>query len=68
MDERTKFMLREMGRRAGWDDPSMDIYDSLYLNFDELSEAEQIARLQAFGRAAGWEEPDAEVFDNLDPQ
>lgn len=68
MDERTKFTLREMGRRAGWDDPSMDIYDVLYLNFDELSEAEQIARLQAFGRAAGWEDPEADIFDDLEPQ
>lgn len=29
MDEGTKFALREMGRRAGWDDPSMDVYDAL---------------------------------------
>ncbi|MBI2823452.1 MAG: hypothetical protein HYX69_02035 [Planctomycetia bacterium] len=29
MDEGTRFALREMGRRAGWDDPSMDAYDAL---------------------------------------
>ncbi|MBX3415502.1 MAG: hypothetical protein KF708_22655 [Pirellulales bacterium] len=29
MDEGTRFALREMGRRAGWDDPSMDVYDQL---------------------------------------
>jgi len=62
MDERTKFTLREMGRRARWDDPSMDIYDALYLNLDELSEAEQIARLQAFGRVAGWEDARSRHF------
>ncbi|MGD9645880.1 MAG: hypothetical protein AB7U73_09215 [Pirellulales bacterium] len=25
----TRFALREMGRRADWDDPSMDAYDAL---------------------------------------
>lgn len=25
----TRFALQEMGRRAGWDDPSMDVYDAL---------------------------------------
>jgi hypothetical protein len=29
MDDGTKFALQAMGRRAGWDDPSMDAYDAL---------------------------------------
>lgn len=29
MDAGTRFLLQEMGRRAGWDDPSMDAYDAL---------------------------------------
>jgi hypothetical protein len=29
MDDGTKFALREMGRKAGWEDPSMDAYDRL---------------------------------------
>lgn len=29
MDEATKFALQEMGRKSGWDDPSMDAYDAL---------------------------------------
>ena len=29
MDDGTTFALQEMGRRARWDDPSMDAYDAL---------------------------------------
>jgi hypothetical protein len=29
MDDGTKFALQEMGRKSGWDDPSMDAYDAL---------------------------------------
>ena len=29
MDDGTKFALQKMGRRAGWDHPSMDAYDAL---------------------------------------
>lgn len=28
-DEQTRYLLQEMGRRAGWDDPVMDAYDAL---------------------------------------
>jgi len=29
LDEGTKFALQEMGRKSGWNDPSMDAYDAL---------------------------------------
>jgi hypothetical protein len=28
-DEERKFQLQQFGRRAGWDDPTMDLYDDL---------------------------------------
>lgn len=28
-DEERRFQLEQFGKRAGWDDPSMDIYDDL---------------------------------------
>jgi hypothetical protein len=28
--EEQKALLRDLGKRAGWDDPEMDIYDELY--------------------------------------
>lgn len=29
LDDGTKFALQEMGRKSGWNDPSMDAYDAL---------------------------------------
>jgi hypothetical protein len=28
-EEKRRFQLAEFGRRAGWDDPEMDVYDDL---------------------------------------
>lgn len=28
-DEERRFHLQQFGRRAGWDDPAMDVYDDL---------------------------------------
>lgn len=28
-DQERQFQLQEFGRRAGWDDPAMDVYDDL---------------------------------------
>lgn len=36
--------------------------------FDDLTDEDCKAMLQAMGRAAGWEDPEATVFDDLRPE